>query len=355
MGSCFSSDQQHKPDRVGVRFWVKEPVSLRPWEHAKTKSSTRANPKFPSSQNMREPNKKDEKGKGTPVKRRTVVELRENPGNNDLHIFTYEELSCATKQFCQDRILGDGGFGMVYKGEIYVKGKDSYYTMPVAIKKLNPEGFQGDQEWMLVESAHLSLHSRANALVLYHQNGESLNWARRMKIALDAAKGLACLHDNEKLLYRDFKTSNILLDKDFNAKISDFGLVKNAPVGDQTHVSTRVMGTYGYAAPEYISTGHLTAKNDVYAFGVVLLELLTGRAAIDRNRSPIEEKLVDFALPRLVDYKKLRPILDPRLKGQYRQKDIGPVVILAFKCLSNEARDRPVMKEVVHILEAAKS
>ncbi|XP_039048455.1 probable serine/threonine-protein kinase PBL17 [Hibiscus syriacus] len=99
-----------------------------------------------------------------------------------------------------------------------------------------------------------------------------------MKIALDVAKGLAFLHGAERpVIYRDFKTSNILLDENFNAKLSDFGLAKDGAMGDQTHVSTRVMGTHGYAAPEYILTGHLTARSDVYGFGVVLLEMLIGR------------------------------------------------------------------------------
>lgn len=115
-----------------------------------------------------------------------------------------------------------------------------------------------------------------------------------MKIALHAAKGLEYLHDTAKppVIYRDLKSSNILLDRDFNAKLSDFGLAKLGPVGDKSHVSSRVMGTYGYCAPEYQRTGQLTAKSDVYSFGVVLLELITGRRAIDTTRRNEEQTLV---------------------------------------------------------------
>lgn len=115
-----------------------------------------------------------------------------------------------------------------------------------------------------------------------------------MRIALGAAKGLEYLHDkaNPPVIYRDLKSSNILLDKNFNAKLSDFGLAKLGPVGDKTHVSSRVMGTYGYCAPEYQRTGQLTVKSDVYSFGVVLLELITGRRAIDTTKPSTEQNLV---------------------------------------------------------------
>jgi serine/threonine-protein kinase PBS1 len=123
---------------------------------------------------------------------------------------------------------------------------------------------------------------------------ECLDWNTRMKIAAGAARGLEYLHDkaNPPVIYRDFKSSNILLDEGFHPKLSDFGLAKLGPVGDKTHVSTRVMGTYGYCAPEYAMTGQLTLKSDVYSFGVVLLELITGRKAIDNSRAAGEHNLV---------------------------------------------------------------
>lgn len=127
---------------------------------------------------------------------------------------------------------------------------------------------------------------------------EPLDWNTRMKIAAGAAKGLEYLHDkaNPPVIYRDFKSSNILLDEGFHPKLSDFGLAKLGPVGDKSHVSTRVMGTYGYCAPEYAMTGQLTVKSDVYSFGVVFLELITGRKAIDSTRPHGEQNLVTWVI-----------------------------------------------------------
>lgn len=121
-----------------------------------------------------------------------------------------------------------------------------------------------------------------------------LDWTTRMRIAAGAAKGLEYLHDkaNPPVIYRDLKCSNILLGEGYHPKLSDFGLAKLGPVGDKTHVSTRVMGTYGYCAPEYAMTGQLTLKSDVYSFGVVLLEIITGRKAIDNTRAAGEHNLV---------------------------------------------------------------
>lgn len=131
---------------------------------------------------------------------------------------------------------------------------------------------------------------------------ECLDWNTRMKIAAGAARGLEYLHDkaNPPVIYRDFKSSNILLDEGFHPKLSDFGLAKLGPVGDKTHVSTRVMGTYGYCAPEYAMTGQLTLKSDVYSFGVVLLELITGRKAIDNSRAAGEHNLVAWVKPHMI-------------------------------------------------------
>lgn len=142
----------------------------------------------------------------------------------------------------------------------------------------------------------LSLYTH-NWILLYSdppRDKARLDWNTRMKIAAGAAKGLEYLHDkvNPPVIYRDLKCSNILLGEGYHPKLSDFGLAKLGPVGDKTHVSTRVMGTYGYCAPEYAMTGQLTLKSDVYSFGVVLLEIITGRRAIDNTRVAGEQNLV---------------------------------------------------------------
>jgi len=180
-----------------------------------------------------------------------------------------------------------------------------------------------------------------------------------MRIALGAARGLAFLHGASPapVIYRDFKTSNILLAPGFHAKLSDFGLAKDGPVGEQSHVSTRVMGTYGYAAPEYMMTGHLTASSDVYSYGVVLLELLTGRRSLDRSRPPREQALADWALPALPNKKRVMGIVDPRL--MQLQGDGAPpparavqkAAMLAYHCLNRNPKARPLMRDVVASLE----
>ncbi|XP_044472132.1 probable serine/threonine-protein kinase PBL17 isoform X2 [Mangifera indica] len=313
---------------------------------------------------------------------KNVNELRQNPGYTNVDMFTYEEMRSATKSFRQDFILGEGGFGIVYKGVIDESVRPGYPITQVAIKELNREGFQGDREW-LAEVNYLGQLSHPNLVKLigyccedehrilvyeYMESGSlekhllrrrvgcTLTWSKRMKIALDVAKGLAFLHGAERsIIYRDFKTSNILLDLDFNAKLSDFGLAKDGPMGDQTHVSTRVMGTYGYAAPEYVMTGHLTARSDVYGFGVVLLEMLLGRKAVDKSRPSREQNLVEWARRLLNHNKKLLRILDPRMEGQYLVKTAMKVANLAYKCLSQNPKGRPAMNQVVELLESVQA
>ncbi|KAJ6354954.1 hypothetical protein OIU77_005535 [Salix suchowensis] len=317
----------------------------------------------------------------TPSVPKNVTDLRNSPGYGNVDIFTYDEMKLATKQFRPDYILGEGGFGVVYKGVIDESVRTLYKTTYVAIKELNPDGLQGDREW-LAEVNYLGQLSHPNLVKLigyccedehrllvyeymasgslekhlFRRVGCTLTWSKRMKIALDAAKGLAFLHCAERsIIYRDFKTSNILLDSDFNAKLSDFGLAKDGPMGDQTHVSTRVMGTYGYAAPEYVMTGHLTARSDVYGFGVVLLELLLGRRALDKSRPSREHNLVEWARPLLNQNKKVLRILDPRMEGQYSSRIAMKVANLAYQCLSQNPKGRPLMNQVVELLESVQS
>ncbi|XP_057486440.1 probable serine/threonine-protein kinase PBL17 isoform X2 [Actinidia eriantha] len=343
-------------------------------------SSTKENSTFPKKPNSLELQECRSAGI-TSVAPKNVTDLRQNPGYSNVDIFTYEEMRLATKHFRPDRVLGEGGFGTVYKGFIDENVRPGYKTTNVAIKELDPEGFQGDREW-LAEVNYLGQLRHPNLVKLigycceddhrllvyeYMASGSlekhlfrrvcaTFTWSRRMKIALDAAKGLAFLHGAERpIIYRDFKTSNILLDVDFNAKLSDFGLAKDGPMGDQTHVSTRVMGTYGYAAPEYVMTGHLTARSDVYGFGVVLLEMLIGRKAMDKSRPSREHNLVEWARPLLNHNKKLLRILDPRMEGQYSTKTAIKVANLAYQCLSQNPKGRPVMSQVVEILENIKT
>uniref|UniRef100_A0A1D1Y8K9 non-specific serine/threonine protein kinase n=1 Tax=Anthurium amnicola TaxID=1678845 RepID=A0A1D1Y8K9_9ARAE len=312
------------------------------------------------------------------TKPKDVEDFRQKTGNCNVNIFTYCEMRAATRNFRPDQILGEGGFGIVYKGIIDENVRPGFKFTQVAVKELNREGFQGDREW-LAEVNYLGQFSHPNLVKLigyccedehrllvyeYMACGSlekhlfrrvclTMPWPTRMKIALGAAKGLAFLHGEERsVIYRDFKTSNILLDVDYNAKLSDFGLAKEGPMGDQTHVSTRVMGTYGYAAPEYVMTGHLTARSDVYGYGVVLLEMLIGRRAMDRSRPSREHSLVEWARPLLVHNRKLLKIIDPRMEGQYTTKTIQKVANLAYQCLSQNPKGRPTMSQVVEILES---
>ncbi|KAK8936695.1 Serine/threonine-protein kinase [Platanthera zijinensis] len=303
--------------------------------------------------------------------------LRQKSSHGNVIVFTYNELRVATKNFRGDQILGQGGFGTVYKGTIDEGIRPGIQSTQVAVKVLNPEGIQGDREW-LAEVNYLGQFSHPNLVKLIGYCCEAehrllvyefmacgslekhlfrrvslMTWSIRMKIALGASKGLAFLHGVERpIIYRDFKTSNILLDADYNAKLSDFGLAKEGPIGDQTHVSTRVMGTYGYAAPEYVMTGHLTARSDVYGFGVVLLEMLIGRQAMDKSRPSREHNLVEWARPLLIHNRKLLKILDPRVEGQYPIKSAQKLANLAYQCLSQNPKGRPTMSQVVEILES---
>lgn len=306
---------------------------------------------------------------------------------NPLVAFSFAELRKVASDFHKDALIGGGGFGRVYKGSFAPAGDAP--TLAVAVKVHDGDNsFQGHREWLaeviflgqlshpnLVKLVGYCCEGEHRVLVyeymalgsveshLFSRTSPPLPWAARMRIALGAARGLAFLHGTEPrpVIYRDFKTSNILLDGGFNAKLSDFGLAKDGPVGEQSHVSTRVMGTYGYAAPEYMMTGHLTASSDVYSYGVVLLELITGRRSLDRSRPPREQALTDWALPALPHKKRVMGIVDPRLMmggggegddgGAPPARAVQKAAMLAYHCLNRNPKARPLMRDVVASLE----
>lgn len=301
--------------------------------------------------------------------------VKEDEGSNHIaaHTFTFRELAAATKNFRADYLLGEGGFGRVYKGRL------ESTNQVAAIKQLDRNGLQGNREF-LVEVLMLSLlhHPNLVNLIGYCADGDQrllvyeymplgcledhlhdlppdrkrLDWSTRMKIAAGAAKGLEYLHDkaNPPVIYRDLKCSNILLGEGFHPKLSDFGLAKLGPVGDNTHVSTRVMGTYGYCAPEYAMTGQLTLKSDVYSFGVVLLEIITGRKAIDTSRTGLEQNLVAWARPLFKDRRKFTQMADPTLQGQYPMRGLYQALAVAAMCVQEQPTMRPVIADVVTAL-----
>ncbi|KAF5207199.1 kinase-like protein [Thalictrum thalictroides] len=287
--------------------------------------------------------------------------------------FTFRELAAATKNFRADCLIGEGGFGRVYKGLL------ESINQIVAIKQLDRNGLQGNREF-LVEVLMLSLlhHPNLVNLIGYCSDGDQrllvyefmplgsledhlhdlspdkkrLDWNTRMKIAAGAAKGLEYLHDkaNPPVIYRDLKCSNILLGEDYHPKLSDFGLAKLGPTGDDTHVSTRVMGTYGYCAPEYAMTGQLTLKSDIYSFGVVLLEILTGRKAIDNSKAAAEHNLVAWARPLFKDRRKFSQMADPALQGQYPSRGLYQALAIAAMCVQEQPSMRPLIADVVTAL-----
>ncbi|XP_015692787.2 probable serine/threonine-protein kinase PBL7 [Oryza brachyantha] len=296
-------------------------------------------------------------------------------GNHNIpsRIFTFRQLADATNSFGPENLLGEGGFGRVYRGFI-PETKEV-----IAVKQLDKDGLQGNREF-LVEVLMLSLLHHPNLVTLLGYstecdqrilvyeymplgslqdhlldltpNSQPLSWHTRMKIAVGAARGIEYLHEiaNPPVIYRDLKASNILLDGGFNAKLSDFGLAKLGPVGDKSHVTTRVMGTYGYCAPEYAMSGKLTKMSDIYSFGVVLLELITGRRAIDTTKPTREQILVQWAAPLFRDKKKFVKMADPLLDRKFPLKGLYQALAISSMCLQEEASSRPLISDMVTAL-----
>ncbi|KAJ4767042.1 Kinase superfamily protein [Rhynchospora pubera] len=282
--------------------------------------------------------------------------------------FTFQELEIATKLFLDECVIGEGGFGKVYKGTLERTGQD------VAVKKLNLDGAQGSTEFLNEVSmlSHLQ-HSNLVNLVGYCSEGDQnllvyeympsgsvedhlfdlktgqqpLDWFTRMRIAHGVAEGLNYLHHkvDPPVIFRDLKASNILLDGNIN------GLAKIGPVGNNTKVSTMIAGTDGYCAPEYETSDQLTVKSDVYSFGVVLLELISGRRAFD-DAKPINEKsLAVWAKPMLRDETRYRDLIDPSIKTDYPPEGLNRAVEIAAMCLQQTATDRPRMCDMARALE----
>ncbi|PPS11922.1 hypothetical protein GOBAR_AA08743 [Gossypium barbadense] len=323
--------------------------------------------------------------------------MSQRPSN--LRVFTVSELKSATKNFSRSFMLGEGGFGCVYKGSLK-SPEDPSEKIEVAVKQLGKRGLQarlldlqhiesfssglicllGHKEWVtevnvlgVVEHPNLvklvgycaeDNERGIQRLLIYEympnrsvenhlsvRSETTLSWAMRLKIAQDAARGLAYLHEGMEfqIIFRDFKSSNILLDEQWNAKLSDFGLARLGPSEGLTHISTAVVGTMGYAAPEYIQTGRLTSKIDVWSYGVFLYELITGRRPFDKNRPKNEQRLLEWVKPYLSD-RKFQLILDPRLKGKYQLKSAQRLAVVANRCLVRNPKSRPKMSEVLEMV-----
>ncbi|CAH8279934.1 unnamed protein product [Arabidopsis lyrata] len=288
--------------------------------------------------------------------------------------FTASEIMKATNNFDESRVLGEGGFGRVYEG-VFDDGTK------VAVKVLKRDDQQGSREFLAEVEMLSRLHHRnlvnligiciedrnrslvyeliPNGSVESHLHGidkesSPLDWDARLKIALGAARGLAYLHEDSspRVIHRDFKSSNILLENDFTPKVSDFGLARNAlDDEDNRHISTRVMGTFGYVAPEYAMTGHLLVKSDVYSYGVVLLELLTGRKPVDMSQPPGQENLVSWTRSFLTSTEGLAAIIDQSLGPEISFDSIAKVAAIASMCVQPEVSHRPFMGEVVQALK----
>ncbi|WJX36215.1 hypothetical protein P8452_24117 [Trifolium repens] len=286
--------------------------------------------------------------------------------------YSLKELENATDGFAEGNVIGEGGYGIVYRG-ILQDGS------VVAVKNLLNNKGQAEKEFKVeVEAIGKVRHKNLVGLVGYCADGAQrmlvyeyvdngnleqwlhgdvgpvspLTWDIRMKIAVGTAKGLAYLHEGlePKVVHRDVKSSNILLDKKWNAKVSDFGLAKLLGSG-KSYVTTRVMGTFGYVSPEYASTGMLNEGSDVYSFGILLMELVTGRSPIDYSRAPAEMNLVDW-FKGMVASRRGDELVDPLIEIQPSPRSLKRALLVCLRCIDLDANKRPKMGQIVHMLEA---
>ncbi|XP_019056805.1 PREDICTED: probable receptor-like protein kinase At2g42960 isoform X2 [Tarenaya hassleriana] len=270
-----------------------------------------------------------------------------------------------------ENVIGEGGYGVVYRGRL-INGAE------VAVKKLLNNMGQAEREFRVeVEAIGHVRHKNLVRLLGYciegvhrmlvyeyvnngnleqwlhgamHQHG-TLTWEARMKIILGTAQALAYLHEaiEPKVVHRDIKASNILIDDGFNAKISDFGLAKLLDSGE-SHITTRVMGTFGYVAPEYANTGLLNEKSDIYSFGVLLLEAVTGRDPVDYGRPANEVNMVEW-LKMMVGTRRAEEVVDQSIEAKPTTRALKRALLVALRCVDPEAEKRPKMSQVVRMLE----
>ncbi|KAL0751460.1 hypothetical protein Bca101_033463 [Brassica carinata] len=305
-----------------------------------------------------------------PVATTKHIEERETE-QTPLKTFNFRELAMATKNFRQECLIGEGGFGRVYKGTLQSTGQ------VVAVKQLDKHGLHGNKEFQTqVLSLDKLQHPNLVKLIGYCADGDQrllvyeyfssvslqdhlyehkpshkhMDWITRMKIAFGAAEGLDYLHDkvNPPVIYRDLKASNVLLDDEFYPRLCDFGLQILSPgAGDSLFLSSRVMDTYGYSAPEYTRGEEVTIKSDVYSFGVVLLELITGRRAIDTTKPNDEQNLVAWAQPIFRDPTRYPDMADPLLRKKFSERGLNQAVAITSMCLQDEPSARPLISDVM--------
>ncbi|PHU26034.1 putative LRR receptor-like serine/threonine-protein kinase [Capsicum chinense] len=287
-------------------------------------------------------------------------------------VYTFRQIKDATQNFNAVNKLGEGGFGPVYKGLL----PDG---ISIAVKQLSGKSKQGIREFVneigLISALQhpnlvklMGCCAEDNELLLIYEYMENnsldhalfrkdkelkskLNWSTRVKIILGIAEGLTYLHEESKLkiIHRDIKPTNILLDKELNAKITDFGYAK-LNEGEHTHVITRIAGTTGYMAPEYAMRGHLTPKADVYSFGVVTLEIVSGRNSASYRPSDQTVYLLDLAYV-LPEQGNLMDLVDPKLGTDYSWTEASAILELAMMCINPSPTLRPTVSEIVNVIE----
>ncbi|KAK1370692.1 putative serine/threonine-protein kinase PBL28 [Heracleum sosnowskyi] len=283
--------------------------------------------------------------------------------SSKLKCFTFDDLSVATRKFHCDNVVGKGTYGRIFKGWVAeTTGAPSKWGtgLVVAVMRLNRriKSHEAWQKKICLKKEHRllvyefmpqgSLDKHVFRRDSYFQ---PLSWRIRISIALGAAKGLAYLHSPEaNVIYRDFRTANILIDSYYNAKLSGFQLAKEGPEHERTHVSADINGTVCYIAPEYMATGHLTKKSDVYGFGVVLREILTGQSVFELLRAR-EEGLVSWTKSCLTREPTILDVVDADFQGQYSMEAALRASALALKCLSVDPKSRPDANQVVKELE----
>ncbi|KAL1322368.1 probable serine/threonine-protein kinase At1g01540 [Arachis ipaensis] len=286
--------------------------------------------------------------------------------------YTLRELEAATNGLCEENVIGEGGYGIVYSGVLSDGTK-------VAVKNLLNNKGQAEREFKVeVEAIGRVRHKNLVRLLGYCVEGayrmlvyeyvnngnleqwlhgdvgpvSPLTWDIRMNIILGTARGLAYLHEGlePKVVHRDVKSSNILIDRQWNSKVSDFGLAKLL-CSENSYITTRVMGTFGYVAPEYACTGMLTEKSDVYSFGILIMEIITGRSPVDYSRPQGEVNLIDW-LKTMVGNRKAEEVVDPKLPEMPTSKALKRAILIALRCVDPDATKRPKMGHVIHMLEA---